>query len=1214
MVFEGFLLTERSGEWDEVWVAGVVPDTTTLIARSTVEDGSDWLWTLLKCEVGFLKPPSGVGAARTAPAGVGVDSVNWICAPDHIHQKWNPTPGEMATLKQEAALLGMQLKAIGIQDAQVTGGGGGDAFNLQSLSDVIQELKDMAKKSKDEDKLKKRSHKKKKKTDKKKKKKKRRGSSTSSSGSSRSRSSQSSSRASSSRSSGPLQWKAKAKDRKVKFEEIHAVDREKFKRKGELMAYATKHPGALTAHFLASIYARLLKGRVERSSQLREASVVAWAAQHSGLSEVRDVREVFAHSRSAFNYGSWLWDCAQGQRRLRRRVEFSGFFFKAPEHGCSKPHVFPLPPFCKDRRVVEYTMGDLGEDSFTCIARGVNLVQSALNMLHGGQKSKFDFVSAAHQRIQTRLESGWKDMLMDFTPMDVTAIHEFLKHQEHYAGGGPAIPLGSKGGVPSSAATVDLHSHLNEHFPDLAAQVLEPKLLLLPSRKRPRKIKRGHTWLHSSYPSLVARNVKAGLSVLRKPKQVARHRGRLCLTGAFAVRKDENEDRVITDPAVNQLIDPDKLPRPRFAYIPKLRVTWVPRSGKLLVSKRDARHYFHSLQIGRKWLRWLCGPPISGERGELRYPATRAAPMGFGPSAGWAQGLTDVASLRADIPDNHRLHPDRMAPDTFPIWGSICDDIWAIDHAQDEFDAELRGPGWLSRAEEAWVDCGVQPNHKKTVNGKGGEEVQGYFVHEDDHWVGVSMQKRRKLFQATWYLLSQHVVLIGDVDRLVGKFGFVHSCRPVMRSVFVEAYGWIEWHRSRRLRSATLPDVVWLELMVAALLLPYAHFDLSASYSQRVECTDASMTGIGRAWASMPFEVVQKMAQLCDHPGLYTNLHLPYGIALTEQHVCPLRKLKLPSQHVHWHKIGAPAAPTKIFLGEADAATWAAEDRLRRSSDDGCRFVHPMDSASCVGAFMKGRSASRLLNTRCQRLCAIGISGGHEVFYPWIPSGENPADEPSRRFEVGLDLLIGPPCDRENVLLIGPPCDRENVLLSAPPLDDSKAELEGKEVVIVDPFNHGRLQSKEAFFVHLCSGPFREDDLTAWVERLGHEHGMLIVGIRVDPRVRKSSHSLDLSCNDMFKTADMLLLLSLIHAGRVQGLFVSPPCSTFSAARHKALSGKKHGPRPLRSRRNPWVCLPGRTKREHEAVDIGTGLGLLSIGLMGEARMFGAWVGGETPS
>ena len=61
---------------------------------------------------------------------------------------------------------------------------------------------------------------------------------------------------------------------------------------GELLAYASRHPGALSGHFLASIYARLSKGKVERSSQLREASVVSWAAQHSGLTEVRDVREV----------------------------------------------------------------------------------------------------------------------------------------------------------------------------------------------------------------------------------------------------------------------------------------------------------------------------------------------------------------------------------------------------------------------------------------------------------------------------------------------------------------------------------------------------------------------------------------------------------------------------------------------------------------------------------------------------------------------------------------------------------------------------------------------------------------------------------------------------------------------------------------------------------------------------------------------------------
>ena len=187
-------------------MAGVVPDSTTLICRSTTEDGGDWLWTLLKCEVGALRPPVGAGAARTAPAGVAPASVNWVCTPAQPHQKWNPSAAEIAALKQEASLLGLHVKGIGMTDAQITvpgrgmnliplvvqqpgpgaamaqgpredvavpgpgpaaGGGGGESFNLQSLADVIQELKDMAKQSKGEDKKRKGKKKKKKKSDKK---------------------------------------------------------------------------------------------------------------------------------------------------------------------------------------------------------------------------------------------------------------------------------------------------------------------------------------------------------------------------------------------------------------------------------------------------------------------------------------------------------------------------------------------------------------------------------------------------------------------------------------------------------------------------------------------------------------------------------------------------------------------------------------------------------------------------------------------------------------------------------------------------------------------------------------------------------------------------------------------------------------------------------------------------------------------------------------
>ena len=916
-----------------------------------------------------------------------------------------------------------------------------------------------------------------------------------------------------------------------------------------------------------------------------------WKASNGGLQAADQyfcmifsaLEQVFGHSNSVFSYGAWLWESAKGQAGLRRRAEFSKVFLQHQEKGCSLPHVFPLPPFCKAGRVVEYFMGGLRFDEHTLTARGVNLVQSVLNMLHGGQFVRHSYITAAHQRIHERLKTGVEAMMVDFDLVDENSIHEFLKHRQHYAGGGPAIPLGNRGGVPASAATVDLEEHLRSLQPDLAAQVREPKLLLLPSRQRPVRLKKGHTWLHSSYDQLVRRNVRAGLHTLKKLKQVAKHRGQLCLAGAFAVPKDEVEDRVITDPSVNQLLDPEKLPRPRFAYIPKLRVTYVPRSGRLLISKRDARHYFHSLKIGRKWQRWLCGPPI-GSGSALRFPASRTAPMGFGPSAGWAQGLTDVTTLAAGMPEDRRLHPDRLAPLDMPIWGSICDDIWAVDHVQTEaVRTELNGTCWLSRAEAAWVERGVCPNQKKTVDGKGGEEIQGYFVDPDAHWVGVSMKKRHLLFQATWYILQKHVVLVGDVDRLVGKYGFVHSCRPIMRSVFVEVYSWLDNLRTKKVRAIVLPDVIWLELMTAALLLPFAQFDMSSEYSQRVECSDASMSGIGRAWTTMPTEVVHLMSQLSDHPGLYTNLTLPCGIALTEAHKCPLRKLQLPRRKFHWHKAGAPASPSFIFLGEADAATWVAEDRLRRASDDGRRFVHPMDSASCVGAFNKGRSASRLLNMRCQRLCAIGVSGGHEVFYPWLPSQDNPADEPSRYFEAGTQRVEKP---------LEPAC---------------------AEMTFLDPFTLRDWTGNERYFVHLCSGLQRPDDLIAWVERFSHDHGIHLKGIRVDLAVTADSF-LGFQCSDMLQADHMLPLLKLIHAGRVLGGFVSPPHTTFTAVRRKPFTRSVWGPRPLRSRAEPWFPLPGCTLKERLLVDIGSSLALVGIGLLGEIRCFGGWLGQEHPA
>ena len=87
-------------------------------------------------------------------------------------------------------------------------------------------------------------------------------------------------------------WRPKARNKRVKASQCHRVDALKFKRKGDLTAFAQKHPGALTGYFLSGVHARMSRGIIAESKQLRDAHVGAWAQKCGGMTEARDIREV----------------------------------------------------------------------------------------------------------------------------------------------------------------------------------------------------------------------------------------------------------------------------------------------------------------------------------------------------------------------------------------------------------------------------------------------------------------------------------------------------------------------------------------------------------------------------------------------------------------------------------------------------------------------------------------------------------------------------------------------------------------------------------------------------------------------------------------------------------------------------------------------------------------------------------------------------------
>ena len=215
-------------------------------------------------------------------------------------------------------------------------------------------------------------------------------------------------------------------------------------------------------------------------------------------------------------------------------------------------------------------------------------------------------------------------------------------------------------------------------------------------------------------------------------------------------------------------------------------------------------------------------------------------------------------------------------------------------------------------------------------------------------------------------------------------------------------------------------------------------------------------------------------------------------------------------------------------------------------------FIHA-DNASCVGAFIKGRSNSARLNGRCRRVAATELGLGLGLFIPSVPSGNNPADAPSSKF--GIRALKG------------------EELLAAPVID------------IPRPIT--TTGNKPALVFHVCSGAHRAGDFSEHATSYGRDNGVEVLVISFDPVVDASKNLLNES-----ELADMRELAGCKDSFRCLS---GPPCSTFSRIRHKNV---QNGPRPLHSRADPLEPFPHLTDSEILQVKIGTCLLLRALMLL----------------
>ena len=73
---------------------------------------------------------------------------------------------------------------------------------------------------------------------------------------------------------------------------VSRVDAEKFKRRADLLRYASVNKGALSAHFLTAVRLELGRGIATRTKHLRDVPVAEWVSWGApSLNEVHDLRE-----------------------------------------------------------------------------------------------------------------------------------------------------------------------------------------------------------------------------------------------------------------------------------------------------------------------------------------------------------------------------------------------------------------------------------------------------------------------------------------------------------------------------------------------------------------------------------------------------------------------------------------------------------------------------------------------------------------------------------------------------------------------------------------------------------------------------------------------------------------------------------------------------------------------------------------------------------
>jgi hypothetical protein len=187
------------------------------------------------------------------------------------------------------------------------------------------------------------------------------------------------------------------------------------------------------------------------------------------------------------------------------------------------------------------------------------------------------------------------------------------------------------------------------------------------------------------------------------------------------------------------------------------------------------------------------------------------------------------------------------------------------------------------------------------------------------------------------------------------------------------------------------------ELLLVLALAPLWEADLTRPWLDEVEATDASTSfGFGICTARCTADFARRLGRLSEKRGDYIRLNADTESIVEKDRIGTPHRLHLGKsafKTVLSLQCRFPAAPGAL---EAGALVLLLRWLCRSERKHAHRVVVLVDAKAVLGAAAKGRTSAPSFKMQLRKLAALTLAGDFLVRYIYIPSEDNPADEPSR--------------------------------------------------------------------------------------------------------------------------------------------------------------------------------------------------------------------------